>query len=152
MKMFFALIATTLIAGTASAACTDGTLGTIEVKDSSYDSGYRHETRVCRNGSFLTAAEKAAYNHNPKGGCTEGNVSTYEVPDASYDSGFRTEYRTCKNGTYMNAAEQAAYVRIPKNHCKEGSRFSETIRTADDNSQTVVRVCRSKKWIVESVY
>ena len=143
-------IAGLLIAGSASAACKDGSIALIVKHNVSTDKDIT-EVRVCKNGTFMTAAEKAAYIYNPRTSCTEGTQAIY-VKQLSGDRE-TSEVRTCKNGTFMNAAEKAAYVRNPKHTCVEGaysvaradSYFQGLSEEQADKSITVV--CKNNKWV-----
>lgn len=145
--VFFASL---LIAGVASAACVEGSKGYITKMNP--DTGHSYsEARTCVNGTYMNAAEKAAYVYNPRTSCVEGSkgyVTKYNENGHSY-----SEARICTNGTYMNAAEAAAYVRVPKNHCKEGARgtarFGDYFKTFDESKarQSIGVVCQNKKWV-----
>ena len=147
----FVFMATLLIAGAASAACVEGSKALIVKHNVTTDKDIT-EVRVCRNGTFMTDAEAAAYIYNPRTACTDGHQAIYvkQLPGSDRET---SEVRTCKNGTYMTAAEKAAYVRNPKTSCVEGSfsvaradsYFRDLPEHKADKSITVV--CKSNKWV-----
>ena len=145
MKFFIIIAAMMTAAGVASAACKEGSKGWVTVRDNINDHS-RTEMRICRNGTYMTDEERAAYIYNPRTGCVEGSrgwVTLHDENDHSY-----TEARTCVNGSYMTPEERAAYVRVPKNRCKEGSRRIESVfNNINDSYENVTMVCRSGKWI-----
>ncbi|KYG61531.1 hypothetical protein AZI86_17645 [Bdellovibrio bacteriovorus] len=144
-------IAGLLIAGSASAACTEGNIALIVKHNVTTDKDIT-EVRVCKNGTFMTPAEKAAYIYNPRTTCTEGSKAIFvkQLPGQDRET---SEVRVCKNGTFMTAAEKAAYVRNPKSTCVEGaysvaradSYFRNLSEEQADKSITVV--CKSNKWV-----
>jgi len=145
MKLLILIAAMMTAAGVASAACKEGSKGWVTVHDGVNDRS-RTEMRICRNGTYMTDEEKAAYIYNPRTSCVEGSrgwVTLHDDNDRSY-----TEIRTCVNGSYMTAEERAAYVRVPKNRCKEGARRTERVYNGiNDRFEEVTVVCRNGKWV-----
>ena len=147
----FVFLAALLIAGSASAACKEGSKALITKHNVSTDKDVT-ELRTCKNGTFMTDAERAAYIYNPRTSCTDGHQAIFvkSVPGSDHD---KSEVRTCKNGTYMNAAEQAAYIRNPKTSCVEGSygiaRADDYFRDLSEEQakKSITVVCRSNKWV-----
>lgn len=145
MKAFVVFVGALLVAGVASAACTEGSRGYI-TKYNPTTGKAKDEYRTCVNGSFMNAEERAAYVYNPRAACTEG-AAGYVTSYNSEGKEIRHP-RICQNGSFMTAAEQAAYVRVPKNRCKEGSRYLETNHN-DPSDRTVYtsKVCVNGKWV-----
>jgi len=109
-----------LLMGSASAfACKDGAKASFF----EYKNGKQVQVvKTCANGTYMTAAEQAAYVYNPSNKCKEGNVIADVIADKS--GGNIGLVRVCKNGSYMTDAERAAYVRNPSSGCKKVGSFS----------------------------
>lgn len=141
----FALFLAMFSAGTAM-ACQDGQRGSVTVYDSSRDHSYE-EPRICRNGSYMNDAERAAYVRNPKK-CKDGAVGSMTIYDSARDKTI-TEVRICRGGTYMNAAEKAAYIRNPNTKCRNEGQlqtWSEPNGFNDHNVAVTVQ-CQSGRWV-----
>lgn len=151
MKKYIVFAITTLGTVAAIAACKEGSRGIITKYDASGDHVV-NETRICKNGTYMNDAEKAAYVYNPRTRCKEGSVGSMTKYDASGDRSV-TEYRVCKNGSYMNDEERAAYVRNPKNTCKEGrlgrGRLSDFFPGAatGDHEPEITTICKNGKYV-----
>ena len=79
-----------------SIGCVEGSIGEISIykKDSVEHSG----ARVCRNGSYMTDAERSAYIYNPSPKiCQEGSYRSFS---RKTDEGVRNEVSVCRQNRW----------------------------------------------------
>ena len=137
------IMAIFMFAGAASASCPEGRRQAFTEQQDDHNITV---IRTCTNGTYMTAAERAAYVRNPTATCKEGARQVSHESDPNGDKQI-TVIRVCRNGSYMTAAERAGYVRNPDNRCAEGAirMFYET-EVGEDTPVMRRYVCVSGKY------
>ncbi|MBX3018083.1 MAG: hypothetical protein KF767_09350 [Bdellovibrionaceae bacterium] len=59
------------------------------------------QVRTCRNGSYMTDEERAAYIYNPKTRCREGRLETWTEHNASPSERIRYKRMVCRGGRWV---------------------------------------------------
>lgn len=94
------VFALSLFGASAAFACVEGTRANIEYTD--VNGHVKTESRVCRAGSYMTDAERAAYVRVPKNRCKEGSRYMDVTRNDNTDNNVYTSY-VCRAGKWIKA-------------------------------------------------